>query len=320
MSIRICLSISAMDDEFNSLSNTLRNYAEVDVVGLDGFSLKGYDIFIGKKLKPEILNTADRLKMAFAYKTGVDDFPLEMLAEKGIGLVNSHADADYIAEYAMGLSISLVNRITEFDKKLRRGIWHDQKNPYWRSLFSIKIGLLGYGCIGKEIHKLLSRNNIVTYTIDRGHSYDSEEAPIKLVSSLEELCKETDLIIISLPKTPQTNGLFNKEIFKLMQNKYLVNVGRSNCIDQKALYEALKSEYMAGAAIDTWDEKPKNIHEIFLPSKYPLSELENIVLSPHQAMRVMDGHAKYVNDIQEKVIDYISGRPLRDMVDLKRGY
>ena len=124
-SIKICLSVSAMDAEFSKMATALCDYAQVDVVGLDGFSLEGYDIFVGKKLRSKALATADRLKAVFSYKTGVDDFPLAELKEKNIILVNSHIDSDYIAEYAYGLSLSLVNRITEFDKKLRRGIWYD---------------------------------------------------------------------------------------------------------------------------------------------------------------------------------------------------
>ena len=316
MSCKICLSVAALDAEFEKMVGTLREYADVDVVGLDNFSLAGYDIFIGKKLSREILDTADRLKAVFAYKTGVDDFPITDLMNKNIILVNSHIDADYIAEYAFGLSISLVNRITECDKKLRRGIWYDTANPYWKSIFDLKIGLLGYGHIGKKIHEILRRNNIVTYTINRGKAYDD----IKLVNSLEELCRKTTLIIASLPKTPDTDNLFNEETFKLLKDKYIVNVGRSNCIDQKALYKALETGWISGAAIDTWDKKPQKPNEPLLPSEYPLTDLENIVLSPHQAMRVNDGHARYVNDITDKVIAYISGETPSDIVDLKRGY
>lgn len=315
-SIKICLSVSAMDAEFSKMVTALCDYAQVDVVGLDGFSLEGYDIFVGKKLSSKALATANRLKAIFAYKTGVDDFPLAELKEKNVILVNSHIDSDYIAEYAYGLSLSLVNRITEFDKKLRRGIWYDQKNPYWRSIFSLKVGLVGYGHIGKQIHRLLQKNDIAAYTIDRGHKYEN----INLVSSLEELCRECDLLIISLPNTPQTDNMFNEDIFNLLENKYIINVGRSNCIDQKALYKALKSEKLEGAAIDTWDEKPKNVHHELMPSKYPLAELENIILSPHQAMRVNDGHARYVEDTLKKIIDYIENKPLRDIVNLERGY
>lgn len=313
---KICLSVSGMDAEFERMAAELSQYADVEIVGLEDFSLKGADIFIGKKLSEEILQTADVLKVIFAYKTGVDDFPLEKLQERKIKLVNSHVDAGYIAEYAFGLSVSLVNRITECDKKLRRGIWYDAKNPYWKSIFDMKVGLLGYGHIGKELHRILARNHIVTYTIDRGKKYKN----INLVSSLPELCAAVDLIVISLPKTPQTDCLFDENIFRLLKDKYIVNVGRSNCIDQKALYEALKSEYIGGAAIDTWEKKPKDIRDSLKPSKYGFAELENVVLSPHQAMRVEIGHAQYVMDILAKVIDYIERGKLRDVVNLERGY
>lgn len=314
--MKICLSISAMDPQFEEMVSELKKYAEVDVVGLKGFTLKGYDIFIGKLLSVEILNTADRLKAIFAYKTGVDDFPLELLKEKGITLVNSHVDAVYVAEYAFGLAISLVNRITECDKRLRKGIWHDQKNPYWRSIFSMKIGLLGYGHIGKEIHRILLQNHIEAYTIDRGKPYEN----IHLVPDLKSLIESTDLLMISLPKTKETNYLFNPTNFALLTGKYIVNVGRSNCIDQKSLYTYLKQGWLAGAAIDTWDEKPKKLTDYLLPSKLPLDQLYNIVLSPHQAIQVSDGHERYVKDTTEKVIAYMKDGTLTDTVDLKKGY
>ncbi|MBR2879764.1 MAG: hypothetical protein IKC02_03730, partial [Oscillospiraceae bacterium] len=119
MKPKICLSISKPDSAFEKMYDELKNYADIDVVGLNGFSLEGYDIFIGKKLSAETLATADRLKAVFAYKTGVDDFPLSAMDEMGITLVNSHVDAKYIAEYSISLGMSLLNRITESDKKLR---------------------------------------------------------------------------------------------------------------------------------------------------------------------------------------------------------
>ncbi len=316
MKYKICLSVSTVDGEFKKMIDELSKVADVCVVGLQGFSLEGVDIFIGKKLSERALKTADRLKVCFAYKTGVEDFPMSMLAQKGITLVNSHVDAEYIAEYAFGLSISLVNRITECDKKLRHGIWYDSTNPYWKSIFDMKVGIMGYGHIGKKIHEILARNHIETYTIDRGKKYNN----IVTVPSLEELCDKTNLIVVALPKTKETNDLFNKEIFARLKDKYIVNVGRSNCINQKDLYEALKKESIGGAAIDTWDNKPKNPTDYLNPSKYPFVELENIVLSPHQAMRVDVGHGRYVQDTLKKVLDYIDGKPLCDVVDLAKGY
>ena len=349
MSVKICLSIAERDEQFNRMEKELSKVALVDVVDLNVTSLEGYDIFIGKKLSEEALDTADKLKAIFAYKTGVDDFPLNKLKEREIILVNSHADAKFIAEYAVGLAISLVNRITEFDRKFRDGIWYDSEMPFWTSFFSLKVGLLGYGHIGREIHKLLMPfTNIKVFTIDRGKEYKD----IELVNSIEELLKETDIIILSLPKTNETNSILNKETFALLKRKYIVNVGRSNVIDQADFFEALggnlkmekirkfeeegkkidhvilseteRSNYLAGAAIDTWEKKPEKGKTGFYP--FDKSEgmdftiMDNIVLSPHQAMKVADGHKNYVEDITNKVLKYISGEELLDIVDLERGY
>lgn len=314
--MKVCLSIAGMGKEFAQMAETLGQYGQVDVVGLTDFSLTGYDIFIGKQLSESILETADCLKAAFAYKTGVDNFPLQKMAEKNIPLVNSHADSNVIAEYAFGLSISLVNRITECDKKLRKGIWYDNADPYWESIFDMKVGLLGYGHIGQEINRILRKNDIETFTLNRGGDY----ADITPVDTLEELCGKVNLLILSLPKTPQTDNIINRDILALLKDKYIVNVGRSNAIHQEDLYKALKQNYLAGAAIDTWDEKPKHKRAKLNPSKYPFVKLSNVVLSPHQATRIEAGHRRYVEDITNKVITFIQTGELIDPVDLQKGY
>ena len=117
---------------------------------------------------------------------------------------------------------------------------------------------------GKDIHKLLKQNKIETYTINRGHTYHD----INLVSNLKELVQTCDIIISSVPKINETNNLFNEEIFKMMNGKFIVNVGRSNVICQQALYECLLNGTIGGAAIDTWEEKPKDKNTKLMPSNY----------------------------------------------------
>jgi phosphoglycerate dehydrogenase-like enzyme len=106
----------------------------------------------------------------------------------------------------------------------------------------------------------------------------------------------------------------------MMKNKYLVNVGRSNVINQKDLFEALSTKQLSGAAIDTWGQKRKNKNTKLLPSLAPFQTLNNIILSPHAAMRVEDGHEKYVKDTTLKVINYITKNELTDIVSLDKGY
>lgn len=311
----ICLSVAAMDGAFEKMYRALQPLADVQICGLGDYSLAGADIFIGKQMDAKKLEGADRLKAVFAYKTGVDDFPVGEFAKRGIMLVNSHVNSRYIAEYAFGLAVALVSRIAEFDRRMRRGDW-SSGDPYWKSLFGMKAGLVGYGHIGREIAKLLTANGIPCFTIDRGKNYGS----VKAVESLQRLCAEADILFLSLPKTEQTDNMFNGSIFGLLTGKYLVNVGRSNCIDEAALFKALKSGGMGGAAIDTWKVKSRKEGEVLFPFAYPFNELENVVLSSHKAMQLSDGHERYVADITRCVADYINGSVPENIVDCSKGY
>ena len=310
---KILLSVDKMDASFSALFTKLSAVADVTVVGLEGLDLTDVEIFIGKKLGAKELATANRLRAVFTYKTGVDEFALEQLAEMGVVLCNSHANSEYIAQYAFALALALTARVVEFDKNLRQGDWSANLN--WKSLFNMKVGLVGYGSIGKEIHKLLLANGIETFTINRGKTYRD----VTTVGTLVELCEATDLLILSLPKTAETNDMFNAEIFSHMQGKYLVNVGRGNCIDEEALYQSLVKGEVAGAAIDTWRHKSRGEQKLF-PSQKHFEQLNNVLLSPHKAMMVEDGHDKYVMDVLDNVLAYLNGKAPRNVVDLTKGY
>lgn len=311
---RIVLSVGSMTTAFEKLQRRLSQRAEVVVTGLGDYSLKDVDIFIGKKMDKRKLEEENRLCAVFAYKTGVDDFPLTELGKRGIWLFNSHANSEYIAQYAFVLATALAGRIVEFDRRMRKGDWA-VSDPYWRSIQSMKIGLVGYGHIGKEVHRIMKRNGVECFTLDRGKEYKD----IATVKTLDELCEACDMLILSLPKTPETDGMFNERVFNLLKEKYIVNVGRGNCIDETALYSALKSKTLAGAAIDTWRSKPKR-GEKHIPFTVPLDELDNLILSSHKAMQLSDGHDKYVADILWGVTEFLNGVIPDSVVDCREGY
>ena len=311
----ILLSVGGMDESFEKMIKVLSEYGNVRVTDLNDIDLTDVDIYIGKKLKVEHLASANRLKAIFAYKTGVDDFPIDELAQRGIILSNSHINSHVIAEYAFGLMVSLINRVTNFDNDIREGQWKNKENPYWKSIFDLKVGLLGYGGIGQAVHKILQMNSIKAYTIERSGNYSN----IDIVKDFKELCEVSDVIIASLPKTKETDNLFNKESLSWLKGKYIVNVGRSNVINWKDLYESLRNGELAGFANDVWDTNP--VGNRLPDSIYHLKELSaNVILSPHQAMNVASGHNAYVEDVIENVIAFIKGRRPRNIVDSKKGY
>lgn len=313
----LCLSIDSLDKDFEELIHVLSPFVSITVEKTGCDNLKGYQIYVGKKLSEKALESADALKVCFAYKTGVDDFPLHALKERKIPLINSHVNSRFIAQYAFSLLLSLVNHVTIADRNLRKGQWHTKKEDEWEDVYSKKVGLLGYGKIGNELHTILEKNGIKTVTIDRKHEYQN----IELAKDLKDLIEKSDVIISSLPKTKDTDHLFNEETLSWMKRKYLINVGRSNCIDEEALYQAMKNHVLKGVAIDTWEKKPDSKEETLFPSRYPFQDLEeNIILSPHQATRLKEGHLFYVRDIEMKLMTYLRTGTLSDVIDYDRGY
>jgi phosphoglycerate dehydrogenase-like enzyme len=318
--MKIILSISQHDAAFDRMAEVLSRYGEVEIVPLSGFSLKGADIFIGKSLSAKDLSSATSLKAIFAYKTGVDDFPLSLLKEKGIILVNSHVESRQIAQYAFMLASTLTSHILPRDKDLReKGLWLSEHYHDWESIYDKKVGLLGYGHIGQALHALLKMNGIPAATLLRHGHYNDIETFV----TLKELVAHCDLLISSLPDTPETRGLLNAKIFAHMKGKYLVDVGRSSDIVLPDLYQALLTRQLAGAAIDGWDFTPNNRDVSIYPydrEQWPFETLDNIILSPHCATQIADGHRHYVEDTTANVLAYLNGRPIDNLVDLNKGY
>ena len=177
---KVLLSIDKMDDACRAFCDKVGEIASVEVANTTDFDLDGVDVFVGKRLPADKLARADRLKAVFTYKTGVDEIALDELYRRGIILCNSHANSVYIAQYAFTLALAITARVVEYDKNLRKGDWSAEQS--WRSLFSMKVGLVGYGSIGREIDRLLRANGIATCTLDRGRNYEIETA-----STLTEL-------------------------------------------------------------------------------------------------------------------------------------
>lgn len=309
---KIVLCIDKQDEEFALMAQKLGEVAKVETVVGNAADLSDCDIFIGKRLSKAQLDSAPRLEAVFAYKTGVDEFAMDELQKRGIPLFNSHVNSECIAQYAFALALALTARVVEFDKNLREGNW--AVGECWNSLFDMKVGIVGYGSIGKEVKKLLAANGIAVYTIDRGKTYD-----VPTAKDLFELCDICDLIVIALPKTDDTNDLFNAEVFAHLKGKYIVNVGRGNCVDEEALFQSLNRGELAGAAIDTWRIKSRSEKKLF-PSRKHFEKLHNVLLSPHKAMQVGNGHGRYVADVTDNVLGYLAGKPARNPVDLTKGY
>jgi len=149
----------------------------------------------------------------------------------------------------------------------------------------------GYGRIGRQVAKLASCLGMRVLAWDiLGESIGY--APASYVK-LEELLSQADAVTLHVPLTPETRGFFNAEMFsKLKQGAYLVNASRGEVVDEDALYKALKDGRIRGAALDVYSREPYS---------GPLTQLENVVLTPHIGANTREAQRKAALQLVELI-------------------
>lgn len=307
--MKVGIKLRKPDSVWEKYVRKLKKYSEVEVI-YDSAMKDVYDdieVMITTHLSESVLAKFPGLKAVFLFKTGMDGLPLCRLESRNIFVQCSHANADVIAEHAIALSLSLLHRIPEFHNDLRSGVWYSNGQNYmWKSISNMKVGILGYGHIGEAIYRRLAGFQCEVWAYNRSQRYSEG---LKGAGDVQELIANCDLIYICLPKTEETCSLINKEILQSMKGKFIVNVGRAQVCDEKALYEALNTGSLAGYASDVWYEAPDKTdrEKRVLPSKYPYGELKNVVMSPHCATHETDAHERYIQDAVESCIKYVLG-------------
>jgi len=259
------------------------------------------DVYINGKFDPEDYHPGLKaIVIPFTAHNGID---LKTVRRHKIKLFNTAVHAPYVAERAMQLTLALMGRVVEFHRRLQKGDWINRNTLdrlHWASLYGKRIGIYGYGRIGKAYRKLIEPFGCEIVVIDRGKDYDGA----KTVDTLEALIEASDVVMIAAPLTKETEGAFDAELLSIMRETFLINVARGKIVEEKALYEALENQTLAGYASDVWYRYPKE-NERISPSTYPIERFENVVLSPHcgsftkDARRNMQEHVlRILKDIE----------------------
>lgn len=264
--------------------------------------IKGADVVVVTGTFPitrTVIEEADRLKMIAIRSAGFDGTDLEAAREKGILVThNPGANADSVADMTVGLMLAVLKKIAKLDRKIRGGGWERERTL---DMHGKVLGIIGIGRIGKLVVKRVQgfdmtiiANDIVEYR------EFLERYGIESVSK-EELLERSDIVTIHTPLDISTRGMIGEERLRLMKkNAILVNTARGPNVDPKALYKALKNDWVAGAGIDVHMPEP--------PTFRPLVELDNVVSTCHVA-GISDG-ASYNMAMQtvEKIIAYFTGK------------
>lgn len=284
---------------------------------------------LGEGLSKSLLDAAPDLKLIQIPWTGVDRLDFELLRQYSVPVCNSHSNATVVAEYAVGLMLSITKGTPLHDRSLRTGNWRrpskaensDFSPP---ELLAGKTALLvGYGAIGRKIAQFLSGFSLSLQAVDV-HVSQPAPPPLEQLLPPDQLppaLREADIVFVSIPLTDQTRGLFDLDLLsQLKSTAYLINTSRGEVLDEHALYEVLSKRMIAGAAIDTWYKYPSPGQPNPLPSEnYPFHELDNLVMSPHRA-GFARGRLPHLDDAVENLKRLAAGDELINVLDLNRGY
>ncbi|MDZ4063056.1 MAG: hydroxyacid dehydrogenase, partial [Coriobacteriia bacterium] len=248
----------------------------------------------------EIIEAADALKVIGRHGVGVDTIDIQAATEKGIVVVNTpNANATSVAEHTLTAIGALAKRVVTYDHAIREERW-ELRNSYGAVDLDGKIlGLVGIGRIGSMVaRRAAAAYNMKAIAFDPYVTPEkAREMGVTLCAAMDDIFRQADVISLHTPLTPETRRFVDAARLRLMKpTAFLVNFSRGEVIDEKALYDALKSGVIAGAAIDVYDPEP--------PLKdNPLFELDNIILSPHSAALTEECVIRMATGAAEGVVD-----------------
>ena len=249
---------------------------------------------------------------------GVDPYCKDdsLFANPDCLLTNSNGYGVTIAEHVVMVALMLLRRMPEYEEVVRDRRWSNQL--LIRSIRDNEFTILGTGDIGTNVAERvrgMGAAHIIGVSRSgraRGEVFD-EMFPF---TALDQVLPRTKILVMALPSTPETIGILTRERIALLpEDAYVINVGRGTAIDQAALVDALNGGRLAGAALDVMDPEP-------LPRDHPLWTAKNTILTPHVSGNMTLGYTCDVNVDMfcEDLANYAAGRPLKRLVDRKRGY
>ena len=283
-----------------------------------------YQILVAGRPTHETLRASPELKVLVIPYAGVSDITRQTLAEyPHVRVHNLHHNAAPTAEMAITLLLAAAKFLVPIDRAMRVHDWRPRYQPNPAVLLEGKTALiLGYGAIGQHVGRVLRAMGTRVLGVRRNPSPD-DSAEIYPVTALPELLPQADILMVTLPLTPETEGMIGeKELALLPAGAILTNVGRGAVVDQKALYDALKTGYLYAAGLDVWYNYPPDeaARECTPPADYPFHELDNVVMSPHRGGGSMETEQIRMEHLALTLNAAARGEPIPNPVDLEAGY
>lgn len=232
------------------------------------------------RITREIMEACPNLKVIARPGVGVDNVDMQAATELGIPVVIAPGtNKRSVAEHAVGMAYAITKNIVESHTETSKGNFNIRNKYMAIELEQHHVGIVGFGNIGRETAKIFANNEMKVHIYDPFVAKEvvEEEYQYAYHADLSDLLKVCDVISLHMPSLPETRGMLNTERFAQMKDGiFIVNCARGDIIDEDALYEALKSGKVAGAAVDVLCSEP-------MDTSSKLFSLPNFIATPHMA-------------------------------------
>ncbi len=250
---------------------------------------------------------ATSVKWMHTFSAGVDSPFFVQLMERGIRLTNSSgATASPIAQTTVLYMLAL-------SRNVRAWFQHQEKHEWTRHEFAelegARLAVIGMGPIGIEIARLGVALNMNVEAIRRTPT-GTEPCSTFSFDQLSRVLGHADWVAVALPLTDNTRQIFNAETFAIMKpGAHFINVGRGELVDEEALIAALRSEHLAGAALDVFATEP-------LSPDSPLWDMDNVIITPHSSSASAQSGLRSEDLFLKNLARYVAGEPMLNEVNL----
>lgn len=245
------------------------------------------------KVRAPLIDVATNLKVIVRGGVGLDNIDVDHARSKGVAVLNTPAASSAsVAELAVGYMFALARRIPTMTASMKGSLW-EKKKFKGSELAGKRLGLIGCGRIGQETAKRAAAlgMDVVFYRRSQLELDYAQQVP------LDELIRTSDYISLHVPHTDETHNVLGADAFaKMKDGVYVVNCGRGGTLDEDALYEAIQSGKVAGAALDVFAEEPLKDSKLF--------ELDQVIGSPHVGASTGEAQARVGDEVAEKIIEF----------------
>jgi phosphoglycerate dehydrogenase-like enzyme len=274
------------------------------------------DVIVGIKLDAT-LPTPRQLKLYQAPAAGTDAIDVSLLPPAS-ALCNCHGHEDAIAEYVFAALLARHVPLAQADADLRRGqwtFWAGRPNALRTELGGQTLGLLGFGHISKAIATRAKAFGMRVHAANRSAIDSAYVDQTFALTDLHAFLATVDIVVVTLPLTPQTQGIVDAAAFAARRpGAWLVNVGRGPVVAEQALHDALASQRLGGAVIDTWYQYPTPAQPERAPSQLDFAALPNVVMTPHMSGWTAGTVARRQQTMADNISRLAAGRPLLNVL------